>query len=109
MKLNHGNYDVIVSLFNQGCVKELTIPVFLEETFIPNVLTPNDDGENDVFKITTSLPIKLSIFNRYGKELYQSDNYQNNWNGDGLKPGVYYYEVTFPDLEVCAGWVHLLY
>jgi gliding motility-associated-like protein len=107
--LDPGDYDVVVTLTNQGCVKEFTIPVLLDELFIPNVLTPNGDGENDVFKITTSLPIKLSIFNRNGKEEFQSDDYQNDWDGKGMNPGVYYYEVTFPDLEICSGWVHLLF
>jgi len=103
-----GNYRILVSLFNQGCVKEFSIPVVMDELFIPNVITPNGDGMNDVFEITTNLPISVLVFNRDGKEVYSSDNYQNDWGGGVLSPGVYFYEVTFPDFEICSGWVQIL-
>ena len=55
---------------------------------VPNVITPNGDGKNDVFKVEGIELYKentLSIFNRWGNEVFRSTGgYRNNWNGDGL-------------------------
>ena len=104
-----GSYEAQVSLFNQQCVKQFSIPFEIQKLFIPNIITPNNDGLNDTFEITSSIPFKLKILNRYGKEIFSSDNYKNDWAGEGLNPGIYYYEVTFPDFEICTGWVQLMY
>jgi len=61
---------------------------------VPNVITPNDDGWNDIFMIDylNQYDIrKLTIFNRWGTIVYQSDDYQNNWDGGNVADGVYFY------------------
>jgi gliding motility-associated-like protein len=62
---------------------------------IPNVISPNGDGQNDVFFIEGILASKstVRIYNRWGQVVYESVNYQNNWNGGDLADGTYYYEV----------------
>jgi gliding motility-associated-like protein len=64
------------------------------ELDIPNVFTPNGDGINDYFeikKLENFISNVLIIFNRWGKKVYEASNYQNNWDGDRLDDGVYYY------------------
>lgn len=64
------------------------------ELDIPNVFTPNGDGINDYFeikKLENFISNDLVIFNRWGKKVYEASNYQNNWDGDRLDDGVYYY------------------
>ncbi|MBQ3657794.1 MAG: gliding motility-associated C-terminal domain-containing protein [Bacteroidales bacterium] len=62
------------------------------EMIIPNIITPNGDGINDVFKIKgLNSGWHLEIFNRYGKRVFVSDNYQNDWSAEGLSDGVYFY------------------
>jgi len=39
----------------------------------------------------------LQIFNRWGKKVYESSDYQNDWNGENYHDGVYYYVLTFVD------------
>ena len=61
---------------------------------IPNIITPNGDGYNEYFhisKIELYRKSELRILDRWGKEVLYRVNYQNNWNGDGLSSGVYYY------------------
>src|SRR5690606_40339000 len=61
---------------------------------IPNVFTPNGDGVNDYFEIRGlgMFPThRLTVFNRWGNEVYKSSNYQNDWNGANLSEGTYYY------------------
>ncbi|GAB4330633.1 MAG: hypothetical protein OHK0038_05050 [Flammeovirgaceae bacterium] len=63
--------------------------------FIPNVITPNDDGINEVFEIQ-GLKVdtwQLIIVNRWGEEVFRTENYQNDW-GKEAQEGVYYYHLT---------------
>jgi gliding motility-associated-like protein/uncharacterized repeat protein (TIGR01451 family) len=82
---------------------------------IPNVITPNGDGKNDVFRVEGIELYKentLSIFNRWGNEVYRSNGYTNNWNGDGLSEGTYYYVLKLVSREgtssSATGWITLL-
>ena len=45
--------------------------------------SPNNDGKNDYFVIEglDEYRKELNVFNRWGNEVYSSDNYQNNWDG----------------------------
>jgi len=61
---------------------------------VPNVMTPNGDGLNDVFNINYIDLYdvkKLTIHNRWGTIVYQSEDYQNNWDGGNVADGVYFY------------------
>ncbi|WP_316745705.1 gliding motility-associated C-terminal domain-containing protein [Pedobacter gandavensis] len=61
---------------------------------IPNIITPNGDGSNDTFKVKglENYPgTQVMIFNRWGNEVFRSDNYTNNWDGSQLNEGTYYY------------------
>lgn len=83
---------------------------------IPNVFTPNGDGKNDVFRIDgiELYPQNtLSIFNRWGNEVYRNtDGYKNNWSGEGLNEGTYYYVLKLMSgngsTQSYTGWVTLL-
>lgn len=83
---------------------------------IPNVITPNGDGKNDVFRIQgiERYPKNtLAIFNRWGNEVYRSATaYKNNWNGNGLSEGTYYYVLKIISKEnkeeAFTGWVTIL-
>lgn len=82
---------------------------------IPNVFTPNGDGYNDTFEIVGLELLRnadLSIFNPDGLEVYRNTNYQNNWAGEGLGSGVYFYilKIDFPqgEQEIIKGHVTIL-
>ena len=65
-----------------------------QELLIPNLFTPNGDGNNDTFEIlglNQYLNNELVIVNRWGNEVFRAKNYQNNWTGEGLNEGTYYY------------------
>jgi hypothetical protein len=36
------------------------------------------------------------VYNRWGRKVFQSDNYLNDWGGDGLSDGVYYFILDVP-------------
>ncbi|GEM_PF-3644191 len=85
------SYTLVVSN-HLGCETSLTsqISVFQEPPlFIPNIFSPNNDGENDSFEIFTGPTIAfgqhLQIFNRWGQLVYDmknnAPNNKLNWNG----------------------------
>lgn len=69
---------------------------FEHPIYIPNVFTPNDDLFNQYFEITNIELYKNSkviIVDRWGLVVFEENGYKNDWNGDGLSTGVYYYLV----------------
>jgi gliding motility-associated-like protein len=67
---------------------------------ISNIVTPNEDGQNDTWKINHYEQIAgctVTIFNRWGQPVYETTDYHNEWGGtkDGeiLPDGVYYYAI----------------
>ncbi|MES2810690.1 MAG: gliding motility-associated C-terminal domain-containing protein [Bacteroidota bacterium] len=61
---------------------------------ISNVFTPNGDGVNDTFVIPgleTYSDTELTIINRWGNTVYQKTNYKNDWDGQGMIEGTYFY------------------
>lgn len=82
---------------------------------IPNVFTPNGDGINDTFEITglSDYPDnELTIFNRWGNTIYHKQGYLNDWTGNGLNEGTYYYVLQVKDnsgqSETYKGYLTLL-
>ncbi|MCC3160638.1 gliding motility-associated C-terminal domain-containing protein [Hymenobacter sp. 15J16-1T3B] len=60
--------------------------------FLPNVITPNGDGQNDRFVVNglTRGDWELTVFNRWGREVYRNPAYRHDWGADA-PPGTYYY------------------
>jgi gliding motility-associated-like protein/uncharacterized repeat protein (TIGR01451 family) len=93
-----------LSVTNNGCttVDDVTITVVPYGIKPMEAFTPNGDGINDLWLVTTGACLKqakVEVFNRYGGPVYQNANYQNNWNGTfNGKPvpdGTYYYIITY--------------
>lgn len=83
----------------------VTLTVEVCDLEIPNVLTPNGDGVNDVWRIR-HLPeqTKVAVFDRWGGEVFSSQNYGNDWAPAVTLPdGVYYYVVMPPKAPRFAG------
>ncbi len=69
-----------------------------------DAFTPNGDGKNDKWLVTTGgnaciNKVSVAVFNRYGSEVYRNDNYNNTWdgtyNGKAIPDGTYYYVNTY--------------
>ncbi|RZK72807.1 MAG: T9SS type B sorting domain-containing protein, partial [Pedobacter sp.] len=86
------------------------------EIKVPNLFTPNGDGINDVFEIRGLNQYgenQLQIVNRWGNEVFHATNYQNNWTGEGLNEGTYYYllrvkRIGSNEYEVMKGYITLI-
>lgn len=77
---------------------------------IPNVFSPNGDGNNETFHIINvdQYNNDLYVYNRWGSKVYTSRNYKNQWDGDGVPDGTYYYVLRIDDGREFSGHVTLL-
>lgn len=101
----NGCVGVERSQFKQLIMEE---PQFGCEMFIPNIFTPNGDGSNDLLVIRNKpAGVQLMITNRWGKEVYSSSDYQNDWTGDDVIDGVYYYKIIVADQKY-TGWIEIM-
>ncbi len=78
---------------------------------IPRGISPNGDGKNDAFDLSGMNVSSISIFNRYGLEVYKKGAYTNEWHGqtDGghdLPTGTYFYVVKTGEGSK-TGWVYI--
>lgn len=68
------------------------------EIFIPNTLTPDCDlFECEFLKIESNCEIsefELSIFNRWGEQLFYSDNLSQKFDSSDVKDGTYFWIIT---------------
>jgi gliding motility-associated-like protein len=82
---------------------------------IPSGFTPDGDHINDTFIIPALdqyTKIELKIFNRYGQSVYESLNYNNDWDGTSsynsmeLPDDTYFY-ILYTDQELHQGYVYI--
>ena len=113
-----GTYMVTLRALNDaGCVSTAVkgpVVVVDPELFIPNVFSPNGDGNNDAFLVDYrgSQAFNLKIFDRWGALLHDTRNRLDAWEGVDAKgadtpEGVYFYQVTVGGKEY-AGDVTLV-
>jgi len=75
--------------------------------YVPNVITPNDDGLNDLFYIFANNieldNFEMRIFNRWGNQIFFTTDPNIGWdgkyNGKLVPQGVYYYIINFTDSQ----------
>lgn len=94
---NQGAYTVSLNVSDDnGCTNSITKEYLIfSEIGTPNVITPNGDGMNDLLifeNLDPSLfPNNLTVLNRWGRKVHSQDNYNNDWGGENLKEGTYFY------------------
>jgi len=82
-----------------------------EDLFIPNIITPNGDDHNQNFILGNRESgeqlqgAALEVFNRWGKKVYSTTNYDNKWSADGLANGIYYFLIRSECIPDKKGWL----
>lgn len=103
--LHFGVYTAEVSDAT-GC--KLTETIFIqpgtccEQIYFPNAFTPNGDGLNDSWRITSTVGMELkefAIFNRWGQAVWSSKNQFESWNGTfngrNAEVATYYFVIKY--------------
>lgn len=95
-----------------GCSTTHTIQVERNNCFIPNVITPNNDEFNQNFDLTGFGVSKLEIYSRWGRKVYEKNNYIDEWHGQNMNGGIlpdstYFYIIKLETDETKTGWIYL--
>jgi hypothetical protein len=104
----------LTAINNQGLYCEATedASIFLHEpVFIPNVITPDNDQYNQFFEVKgiEKGVWLLIILNSWGKQVYSSNGYLNDWSAENNSTGFYFYELRNPeDNKSYKGWLHVI-
>lgn len=79
--------------------------------FIPTVITANGDGHNDYFVLDglVAAEWRVQVFNRWGREVFQQAQYDNNWGAQENPAGLYYYYLRHtPSGKQRRGWLEVI-
>jgi gliding motility-associated-like protein len=100
---SQGNFtDTIIS--SLGCDSIVHLILRLEDItfFLPNSFTPNQDDYNELFRVVADEDIQnfeFQIYNRWGKEIFSTNDLGNGWDGtyvnNFVKHGVYVWKVSY--------------
>lgn len=113
--LTVGTFPVVLIVTgSNGCMDTAVVNYVVDAIIeIPNVFTPNGDNVNDFLKFK-NLEVfgnnNLTIFNRWGKKIFEQDNYKNDWNGGGFNDGTYFFILSVPEAtpNTYKGYVQLM-
>ncbi|MBL7950830.1 MAG: PKD domain-containing protein [Flavobacteriales bacterium] len=102
-----GCYVVSLTVSNEGgCTDSEVALVCVEDAFalyVPNCFSPNNDAINDEFGVLTTVSdpesFLLTIYDRWGRVLYSTDDPYKGWDGSGQPIGVYAWQVRLRDRE----------
>ena len=93
--------EYVVTVTNeQGCSSLDTVTVFVDNrVFIPNLFSPNGDGQNEVLKVYGAgiETLNLQVYDRQGNRVYRSESiaeimergWDGTWRGAALPSGNY--------------------
>jgi gliding motility-associated-like protein len=121
--------DVCMNLFTQGQVERMTIvlensprratlllPLGKSIFRFSKLFSPNGDGVNDFWNWDNTSAFQgctLSIFNRFGKKVFEMVSYDNSWDGHSqdrvpLEPEAYYFVIACPNQVEITGGVRIV-
>lgn len=100
-----------VDMYNEHCGFRAFFHVF-NCIQPPNTITPNGDGNNDQWFIEYILDYpnnKVEIYNRRGQLVFERESYSNEFSGEGLPDGVYYYKIDLRNgTEIINGTITII-
>lgn len=106
-----------IAYTDEGCSDTFSNQVrinFIFTFFVPNTVTPDGDGVNDVFRPTGYgiAKYELIVFNRWGEILFRSETEHDAWDPGDIMQGVYFYRLNVIDYEnlphIYTGTIHVL-
>ncbi len=112
---------VVVRAYQAGDINYIpaeatvTIEIISSHSNIMNLFTPNNDGYNDHWEIAgidSFGTYDIRVFNRWGKLVFSSTSYENDWAGtsDGvaLPSAAYYYVIKTENAGTITGTVNIV-
>jgi len=128
--MDQAGWYVVSGISQNGCVAEDSIQILMQDAgdcfLIPELVTPNNDGKNDVWHIQGLNPLltyNIEIFNRWGNRIFAQSDFANDWDcrsncglmidqKNGLVPsGTYFFVLKIGDMNetVFNGCLEIFY
>jgi hypothetical protein len=116
---NDGMYSLKFVAQNKFCYYEESVLLPVYRLKIPNVFTPEGSpGYNDQFQVmfedgltapmNVGQKVELIVIDRWGRRVFESADYKNDWKADDLETGVYYIHLRIGEFTTCKNWVHVV-
>jgi hypothetical protein len=114
-----GEYSLKFHAQKKFCSFEETVQLPIYELLVPNVFTPEvSPGYNDnlaiqfgpdlVVPTDAGLKVQVIVTDRWGKKVFESQDYKNDWRAPGLASGVYFVHLEVGDLATCKTWLQIM-
>ncbi len=123
---NAGTYEVTLTVSDasgniSSCVATVIVTATDDELVIPSGFSPNGDGIADTWTIhglPSDARVSTSVFNRWGDEVFSSDDYRSDWDGTcehglggrgPLPDGTYFYNLRIngPNDRTYTGYLQI--
>ena len=81
---------IVAGVDENGCIGYDTVNIIVDgeiTLYIPNIFSPNNDGENDLLEVYGPQwsSFKCQIFNRWGAKVFESEDPNVRWDGKHYK------------------------
>ena len=118
-----GEYKYWVTVTDElGCKATATTEEIVVKPFIPeeentitvqnNIITVNGDRYNEELEIKNldgyANPVILTIYNVWGVKVYETSDYQNDWDASDVDAGTYYYHIRSEGRQGVTGYVDVV-
>lgn len=103
--IDSGHYEIKQWVSSQfGCLDSITKKLYISfayNLFIPDAFTPTEDGLNEGFRPVGlgMVRYEMSIYNRWGEKVFESETDQPQWDGKDALPGYYLYHIRAFDFR----------
>jgi hypothetical protein len=112
-------YSLTFKVEKKKCSYQETVRLPVYKVLVPNVFTPDDTpGYNDKFEVVlernmaapsdAGIIVQLIVVDKWGKSVFVSKDYKNDWTAKDVPGGVYYVYLQLGDFGVCKDWLQIV-
>ncbi|MBN2892898.1 MAG: gliding motility-associated C-terminal domain-containing protein [Bacteroidales bacterium] len=106
----------VIDVFGNSSSKSAIVTIILDYLpEFPNLITPDGNGKNDYWVVNGIRDLEgytLTIYNKLGEIVFQTDDYDNSWNatynGQELPGGTYYYIFSYGRSTSYSGFISVV-
>ena len=110
-----GSFTVVATVGNCEVIRNVTVE-YLDTFRVPNVITVNGDGINDLWILPNSYSnkddVNVIIYNEKGEQVLNVNNYQNNWPQSSTafprQNMVFYYKIRDAEAVLKQGTITII-
>ncbi|CAM1346719.1 T9SS type B sorting domain-containing protein [Tenacibaculum crassostreae] len=108
-----GFYTVFAKVGDCSVVKTIEVVEPDGQIIVPNIVSPNQDGFNDTWKLSNSYAyqpnVEVILYDSNGKEILKTTDYKNDWPTQNLgNQKIFYYKIVKDEKLMKAGTISVI-